>query len=82
MKIDNYDDEHDNIMRKADKILGSETLLNNGNSSSSHGDEIKDNDERAQIFNLKSIAIPIFYFTLGFLLRFPSLPLRLYLKIL
>ena len=73
------EDEHDNILRKADKILESEKLLNNGNNSSGD-DEIKENDERAQIFNLKSIAIPIFYFTLGFLLRFPSLPLRLYLR--
>ena len=74
------EDEHDNILRKADKILESEKLLNNGNNNSSGDDEIKENDERAQIFNLKSIAIPIFYFTLGFLLRFPSLPLRLYLR--
>ena len=74
------EDEHDNILRKADKILESEKLLNNGNNNSSGDDEIKENDERAQIFNLKNIAIPIFYFTLGFLLRFPSLPLRLYLR--
>ena len=56
------EDEHDNILRKADKILESEKLLNNGNNNSSGDDEIKENDERAQIFNLKSIAIPIFYF--------------------
>ena len=48
------EDEHDNILRKADKILESEKLLNNGNNNSSGDDEIKENDERAQIFNLKN----------------------------
>ena len=63
---------------KSNAVLESEMLLGDQSTTSDGGSSVA--DERAQIFNLKSIAIPIFYYTLGFLMRFPYLPLRLYLR--
>ena len=69
--------EDGETQNKSSGVLES-VLLGDHSTTSDGGSSVA--DERAQIFNLKSIAIPIFYYTLGFLMRFPYLPLRLYLR--
>ena len=58
-----------------------ETLLN-CDGQNPVGDELlsKANAQKANIFKPSSIAIPVFYFTLGFLMTFPRLAIRLYLR--
>ena len=53
----------------------SQTLLENDQTL-----ESKNNAMKSNIFRVDSIAIPVFYFTLGFLLSFPKLAIRFFLR--
>ena len=56
-----------------------ESLLNEGAEDSS---SVRANASamKANIFRVDSIAIPVFYFTLGLLMKLPYLPLRIFLR--